>query len=444
MTRQTLSFHQRLQALRQWLDQNEVAAFLVPRGDEHRGEYVPAHTARLQWLTGFSGSAGQAVILQDRAALFVDGRYTLQAAQEAPGELYEVLQVPGEDPERYLAEHLSAGQGLGFDPWLHSLAESRRLARVAEKAGARLVPLSENPVDAIWQDRPPPPRAAAKPHPLAFSGQDSLAKRKALCQRMRDDKQDAVVLSLPDSVAWLLNVRGGDVARTPFVLSFAILHSDGRVQWLLAPEKVTPELSEALDCEVTVAAPEALGPALDGLAGQSVLVDPASIPAWVARRLEAAGATLIEGDDPCQEPKACKNAVEQEGTRSAHKRDGLALTRFLAWFARESAAGPLRELACSDRLESFRRQGNHFMDLSFDTIAGSGPHGAVVHYRVSTESDRAIQSGELMVLDSGAQYLGRHHGRDPYPGDRRARRRGARPLYPRASGPHRTSHHPVP
>ncbi len=405
MSNQNLSHRKRLASLRRSLAQNDVAAFLVPRGDEHRGEYVPPHAARLEWLTGFSGSAGQAVILRDRAALFVDGRYTLQAAQEVPGDLYDVLQIPGEDAEAYLGEHLAEGQALGYDPWLHSLAERRRLARVAEKAGARLVELNANPIDSVWEDQPPPPLVAARPHPLAFAGKESLEKRRELGERMRQEKQRAAVLSLPDSIAWLLNVRGGDVDRTPFVLSFAILHDDGRVAWFVAPEKVTPEVEDALDPGVTCHVPDAFGAALDDLSGRSVLVDPASIPAWVAGRLEAAGADLVEGEDPCQAPKACKNETEREGTRSAHKRDGQALTRFLAWFAGESVTGEMRELACSDRLESFRRQGNHFMDLSFDTIAGSGPHGAVVHYRVTPESDRAMQSGELMVLDSGGQYL---------------------------------------
>ncbi|GAB5468741.1 MAG: aminopeptidase P family protein [Rhodospirillales bacterium] len=400
-----LSTEDRLAALRTELKNAGLDAFLVPRGDAHRGEYVPAHDDRLRWLTGFSGSAGQAVVLADRAALFVDGRYTLQAAKEAPTTLYEILQIPGETSESYLERHLKAGQALGYDPWLHSLAEQRKLARLAERCGARLVALGDNPVDAVWPDQPPPPLAPARPQDLAFAGEPCSAKRQRLAEALRKRGTDAAVLSLPDSIAWLLNLRGGDVARTPFVLSFALLHADARVSWFVAPEKVTEEVATSLDAEVTAAAPEAFGPALDALASSTVLLDPASAPAWVAARLEAAGASLVEGEDPCQEPKATKNEAERQGTRSAHQRDGIALTRFLAWFDREAKPGVLSELACSDRLEDFRREGNLFMEPSFDTIAGSGPHGAVVHYRVTPESDRTLQAGELMVLDSGGQYL---------------------------------------
>ena len=405
MTQEQTPLHRRLDALRRQLDGQGLDAFLVPRGDEHRGEYVPPRAERLRWLTGFSGSAGQAVVLADKAALFVDGRYTLQAAEEAPGDLYAVRQVPGEDPEAFLAAELQAGQALGFDPWLHSLAEQRRLAGLTERLGARLVAVEANPLDAVWSDQPPPPTAPARPHPLEFAGETSLEKRRRLAEELARLKVAATVLSLPDSVSWLLNLRGGDVPRTPFVLSFAILHADGRVAWFVAPEKVTEAVRQALDEGVAPAAPEALGAALEGLGGERVLVEPASLPCWIAARLEAAGATLVEGEDPCQLPKACKNPVEQQGARNAHRRDGAALTRFLAWFRRESAAAPLGELAMSDRLEAFRREGNLLMDLSFDTIAGSGPHGAVVHYRVTEASDRTLRPGELMVLDSGGQYL---------------------------------------
>ncbi|MEO1193800.1 MAG: aminopeptidase P family protein [Pseudomonadota bacterium] len=401
----TAPIHERLAALRGQLKTAGLDAFLVPRGDAHRGEYVPPQADRLRWLTGFSGSAGQAVVLAERAALFVDGRYTLQAAAEAPGDLYQILQIPGEDPERYLESHLKAGQALGFDPWLHSLTERRRLERLTERLGARLVALEENALDAVWHDQPPPPLAPARPQELAFAGESSLDKRQRLARDLKSKGAAAAVLSLPDSIAWLLNLRGGDVPRTPFVLSFALLKADGSVAWFVAPEKITAATAESLDAGVEAAAPEAFGPALDGLAGETVVVDPATVPAWVAARLQEAGATLLEGEDPCQLPKAKKNKVEQQGTRAAHHRDGVALTRFLAWFDREAKPGAVSELACSDHLEGLRREGNLFQELSFDTIAGSGPHGAVVHYRVTPESDRHLQDGDLMVLDSGGQYL---------------------------------------
>ncbi len=395
----------RLQALRASLQAIGIKAFLVPRGDEHRGEYVPPGAERLRWLTSFSGSAGQAVILAEKAALFVDGRYSLQAGQETSDALYEILQTPEHSAEHYLERELGSGQSLGYDPWLHSLAERRRLEALTARRRAKLHALERNPLDDIWAEQPAPPRAPASPHPLEFAGEESLSKRQGLAAQLAREGLEAAVLSLPDSISWLLNVRGGDVARTPFVLSFAILRQTGEVEWFLATEKVTPEVRESLDGGVTVRTPGDFAAALADLWQQRVLLDPNSIPAWVAARLEEAGATLVEGEDPCQAPKAAKNETEQQGTRNAHKRDGAALTRFLAWFARESASRPLRELECSDRLEAMRREANHFRDLSFDTISGSGPHGAVVHYRVSPESDRVIGRGELMVLDSGGQYL---------------------------------------
>lgn len=395
----------RLNALRDALGITGVDAFLVPRGDEHRGEYVPPSAERLQWLTGFSGSAGQAVVLAEKAALFVDGRYSLQAAQETAETLYEILQIPEHSAERYLESALGEGQVLGFDPWLHSLTERRRLEALAARCGARLLALADNPLDRVWVDRPSPPCGTAQPHPLEFAGEDSLSKRRRLAVDLVRRGVAAAVLSLPDSIAWLLNVRGEDVARTPFVLSFAILKQSGDVDWFVQEEKLSPALREALDGGVEVRPPETLGAVLDGLGGSKVLLEPASIPAWIAARLEGAGAALVEGEDPCQAPKAAKNAVEQQGARNAHQRDGAALTRFLAWFHRESAAGAVSELACSDHLESLRRQNNHIRDLSFDTIAGSGPNGAIVHYRVTPESDRTMRAGELMVLDSGGQYL---------------------------------------
>lgn len=395
----------RLTALRAALGEQGLDGFLVPRGDEHRGEYVPPSAERLKWLTGFTGSAGQAVILAEKAALFVDGRYSLQAGKETSTRLYEILQTPEHTAEGYLEAALKPGQVLGFDPWLHSLAERRRLQALTSRQGARLKAVEQNPLDRIWSDRPAPPLVPASPHPLEFAGETSLAKRERLSAELKAQACDAAVLSLPDSICWLLNLRGGDVARTPFVLSFAILHASGAVDWFVAPAKVTDEVKASLDAGVTIAAPEAFAEALAGLKRSRVLLDPHSIPAWVAARLEAAEASLVEGEDPCQAPKAAKNETECQGSRNAHQRDGAALTRFLAWFARESAARPLHELECSDRLEGFRREANRFRDLSFDTIAGSGANGAVVHYRVTPESDRAIEPGELMVLDSGGQYL---------------------------------------
>jgi Xaa-Pro aminopeptidase len=398
---------ERLHRLRTELAGRRLDGFIVPRADEHQGEYVPSRGQRLAWLTGFTGSAGLAIVLRDRAALFVDGRYTLQAAAQVDTGLFEIRHLIEEPPAQWIEAALTAGAALAYDPWLHTPHEVERLRAAAEKAGATLRAVFENPLDRVWPGQPAPPIAPVVPHPERFAGESAQSKRTRLGLALQQDGTAAVVLTMPESVAWLLNIRGGDVPHTPLPLSFAILRQDGSVTLFIDRRKLIPGIERHFGNGVAVASPEQLGPMLDELAGAggAVQVDPATAASWVFDRLVAAGATIHRAADPCLLPKACKNLTEIDGTRAAHRRDGAALTRFLAWLARESAKDRLSEIAASDRLEAFRREGEHFRDLSFPTISGAGSNGAIVHYRAMPETEKRLEPGTLYLLDSGAQYL---------------------------------------
>jgi Xaa-Pro aminopeptidase len=398
---------EKLARLRAELGRQGAAGFIVPRADEHQGEYVPPSAERLAWLTSFTGSAGLAVVLRERAAVFVDGRYTLQAEAQIDGKLYERRHLVEQPATDWIAAHLRSGETLSYDPWLMTPGDVERYRAACGRAGGKLVPLASNPVDVIWRDRPAPPLAPAVPHPLKFAGKSSEDKRRELAQRLAADKLDAAVLTAPDSIAWLLNIRGGDVTYSPLPLSFAILRADASVDLFIDRRKTSPELFRHLGHAVRCAEPAELGSALDTLGHdkQRVLADPLTGASWIFDRLAQAGASIQRGADPCQLPKACKNAVELEGTRCAHRRDGAALSRFLAWLAIEAATGKLTEIAASDRLEQFRASGEHFKGLSFPTISGAGANGAVVHYRAARETELQLESGSLYLVDSGAQYL---------------------------------------
>jgi Xaa-Pro aminopeptidase len=393
----------RLAALRATLTQGGLDGFLVPRADEHQGEYVPRSAERLAFLTGFTGSAGLAIVLADRAAVFIDGRYTLQVEAEVDKRLFEICHLTKTPPHDWLAGAAKAGQRIAYDPWLHTPDGLARFKAAAAKAGAALVP-APNAVDAIWSDRPPVPTAPVVPLALEFAGKPSADKRAEIAQKLAADGIAAVVLTLPDSIAWLLNVRGGDVRHSPLPLSFAILAADGRVDWFVHPRKLTPELPAHLGEGVRVRPPEEFAAALAALKEQRVQADPATAASWIFDRLDEAGATLVRDADPCLLPKACKNAVELAGIRAAHRRDGAALTKFLAWIAREAPKGGIGEIAAAEKLESFRRQSNLLRDLSFGTISGAGPNGAIVLYRASPKSERKLAPGELYLVDSGGQY----------------------------------------
>jgi len=393
----------RLGALRARLDEAGLDGFVVPHADAHQNEFLPPDAERLAWLTGFTGSAGTAVVLRDRAAIFVDGRYTLQVRDQTDGELYEFRHLIEEPVAGWLTEHLPAGARLGYDPWLHTKSQAERLARATERVGAELVPVAANPLDAIWRDRPPAPCAPVVPHEGRFAGRDSTDKRTEIAETLKGGSADAVVLTQPDSIAWLLNIRGADVDHTPLPLSFAILHADASVDWFVATEKLSDELAPHLGDHVRVHVPEAFAGALEGLAGRRVLVSADTAAAWVFDRL--ADAEVLRGSDPVTLPKAIKNEAELEGTRVAHLRDALALARFLHWLDCTAPGGGVDEMSAAAKLEEFRRTGEHFRDTSFDTISGAGPNGAIVHYRVTPGTNRALGDGELYLVDSGAQYL---------------------------------------
>ncbi|HUC73289.1 MAG TPA: aminopeptidase P family protein [Stellaceae bacterium] len=402
-----LSRAERLARLRQELTSRGLDGFIVPRSDEHQGEYVPPRGQRLAWLTGFTGSAGLAVVLRERAAIFVDGRYTLQAAQQVDGKLFEIRHLIEEPPAGWVGAALKSGQILGYDPWLHTPNEVERFRAAAEQAGASLQPVADNPLDRVWPDQPAAPLAPVVPHADGFSGESAQSKRDRLAHALAEEGVAAAVLTMPESIAWLLNIRGGDVPHTPLPLSFAILRNDASVALFVDRRKLSPGLERHLGNAVTALPPEQLGPALDALAaaGGQVQADAASAAAWIFDRLDRAGAKIHRAADPCVLPKACKNAAEVDGTRAAHRRDGAALTRFLAWLAREALKGGLSEIAASDRLEALRREGELFRDLSFPTISGAGSNGAIVHYRAMPETEKRLEPGTLYLLDSGAQYL---------------------------------------
>ncbi|HEX3535824.1 MAG TPA: aminopeptidase P family protein [Stellaceae bacterium] len=397
----------RLGLLREELARRGLAGFIVPRADEYQGEYVPPAGQRLAWLTGFTGSAGTAIVLKERAAIFVDGRYTLQAAAQVDTKLFETRHLVDEPPWRWLGSAVSAGDVIGYDPWLHTPNEVERYRTAVERAGATLQALDHNPLDKAWPGRPAGPLAPVMPHPDRFAGESSEAKRTRLGKALAADGAAAAVLTMPESIAWLLNIRGGDVPHTPLPLSYAILRQDGSVTLFIDRRKLAPGLDRHLGNAISIEPQERLGPALDALAaeGGRIQADPATAASWVFDRLAKASAQIHRAADPCLLPKACKNPVELDGTRVAHRRDGVAVTRFLAWLAEEAPKGGLAEIAASDRLEEFRKAGEYFRDLSFPTISGAGPNGAIVHYRAMPETEKQLAPGILYLLDSGAQYL---------------------------------------
>ncbi len=397
---------ERLAALRAELKRRGLDGFVVPRADEHQGEYVPRRSQRLAWLTGFSGSAGLAIVLADRAAIFVDGRYTLAIRTQVDLKAFSPHQVPEQSPEAWITANLPRGGKLGFDPWLQTVDGYDRFARAAQRAGGEFVPVEQNPIDAVWRDRPPAPLAPVLPHPEEFAGESSASRRKRIADIVGARGADVALLTAPDSIAWLLNVRGGDVPRTPFPLGFALLHTDGHVDLYMDRRKIPARTVSWLGNSVTLAPPDELGPALDmlGKMGKRVSIETSTAPYWAATRLQAAGAILTRDSDPVALPKACKNAVELEGIRVAHRRDGAAVSRFLGWLARESKSGRLREIEVSDRLQAMRQETGKLRDLSFDTISGAGPNGAVVHYHASKASERTLEPGSLYLVDSGGQY----------------------------------------
>jgi len=394
-----------LPRLRKALKAAGLDGFIVPHEDEWQNEYVPPAYDRLAWTTGFTGSAGAAVVLADEAAVFVDGRYTLQVRAQVDGDLFQYRDLVDGGVPAYIRERGQKGQRIGYDPKLHSPDSLDRLRSAAEAAGVELVPVTRNPIDDIWDDRPPIPMAKVVPQQETYTGENASSKRHRLGEGLAAEGADAVVITSPASIAWLFNVRGGDVARTPLPLGEALLRADGTADLFLADEKVSPELRQWLGNEVAIKPSEELQPTLASLGGKKVKLDPATSSAWYFEELKKAGAEVVRGQDPVVLPRACKNAAEIEGSRKAHERDGAAVSRFLHWLATEGQSGKVQEIEACQKLEAFRADTGALKDLSFDSISGAGPNGAIVHYRVTKKTNRKLQRGSLFLIDSGGQYL---------------------------------------
>jgi len=399
------TYEARLAALRDQLKRERLDGFVVPLTDEHMSEYVGSYAQRLAWLTGFQGSAGSAVVLPQEAAIFTDGRYTLQVRAQVDGHHWSYESVPETSVADWLKEHAPSGGRIGYDPWLHTRDWASKARTALAEVGAELVPVARNPVDAVWDDRPEPSKAHLVVQPDSLAGQSSAAKRQEIADWLRAQKADLVVLSALDSIAWTFNVRGKDIDHTPVALAFALVNEDGTADLFVAGEKIDADVRQHLGNGVRLHERDAFEPFLANLGGKSVAVDPERSVAAIFESLRSAGAKIVEKRDPALLPKALKNAVEISGHRAAQARDGAAVSRFLHWLSAEAPKGGLDELTAAARLEQFRRDGGDLRDLSFDTISGAGPNGAVVHYRASEETNRPIEPGILYLVDSGGQYV---------------------------------------
>lgn len=398
---------ERLTALREWMFKNGLFAFVVPHSDEYHSEYLAPRSERLAWLTGFTGSAGEAVILLDRAFLFVDGRYILQAQKETNPDLITVVQTTDAKAGEWLFAALPNGSKVGYDPWLHTPNEVKKMATSCAKNNGTVLPLPRNPIDLLWTDKPKAETNWAVPFPTNYAGVDSTTKIAEILSSLSLDKDDALVLSSLDSIAWLLNVRGRDIPYVPVIQSFAILHKNGTLDWFVEKEKITDYLRSCLSPLVEIKAPEKIGDVLDDLGQRKarVQLDMSLSPAWIYERLSKSGAKVHPMEDPCLLPKACKNIVEREGAVLSHIRDGAAVCRFLAWFDKEAPKGKLKELDAAKKMIEFRSQNPLYRGESFATISAAGKNSAMVHYHTTKKNNAAIKKNSLYLIDSGAQYL---------------------------------------
>ncbi|TZG25646.1 aminopeptidase P family protein [Sphingomonas montanisoli] len=398
------AYEDRLKALREELARRRLDGFVVPLTDEHMSEYVGAYAQRLAWLTGFQGSAGSAVVLPAEAAIFIDGRYTLQVRDQVDGKHWSYQSVPQTSTAEWLEKNAPDGGRIGYDPWLHTKGWVEAAKKALASKGAELVAVDTNPIDSVWPDKPAPSDARLVVQPDELTGQASAAKRAEIADWLESKKANSAVLSALDSIAWTFNVRGTDVERTPVALAYALVHADATADLYVASDKIDDVVRQHLGNGVRVHDRTAFEPALRALAGKTVAVDPERAVAAIFESLSKGGATLIETRDPAVLPKAIKNAVEVAGHKSAQARDGAALSRFLHWLSVEAPKGELDELTAQTKLRAFRDETGLLRDLSFDTISGAGPNGAVVHYRASEETNRPLERGSLYLVDSGGQY----------------------------------------
>ncbi|RDV04983.1 aminopeptidase P family protein [Undibacter mobilis] len=394
----------RVAALRADLKRRGLTGLLMPRADRQQNEYLPASEERLAWLTGFTGSAGAAIVLADKAALFVDGRYTLQVQSQTDTAVFTIEHLVDNPPPVWLEQNIKAGDRIGYDPWLHTADNAERFARACAKAGAALVPLDDNPIDALWADRPAPPSAAVTLRPLTLAGESTSDKLARIKDELTKLRVDALIVSDPQNVDWTFNIRGSDVAHTPLALGFAAIPRDGRPRLYVDPGKLSNEVRHALEEHADVHATDDLARDLAGYKGQSVLLDQGSAADALTRIVSDHGGQPTRTADPITLMKAVKNNAEIAGTRAAHLRDGAAMTRFLCWLDHEMPSGKLTEIDAVKALESFRRDTGLLKDVSFPSISGAGPNGAIVHYRVTSATNRVIGKDEMFLIDSGAQY----------------------------------------
>ena len=396
----------RVAALRAELKRRGLDGFLVPHADRHQSEYLPGSEERLAWLTGFTGSAGNALILADRAVLFTDGRYTLQAREQTDPNVFSIEHMVEKPLAEWLEANLPAGTKLGYDPWLHTAENAEKLGKACTAAGATLVAVEPSPIDAIWKDRPDPPLGAVMLHDARYAGEDAASKLMRIREELRKLRAEVLVISDPPALAWAFNIRGADVAHVPVALGFAIVPGEGRPALYLDGRKLNNETRHALEQIADMREPAAFVSDLGAhAAGKSrVRLDQATAADALVRIVMQNGGVPLRGPDPIAGMKALKNPTEIAGAKAAHLRDGAALAKFLAWFAREAPSGQLTEIDAVQALESFRRESGLLKDVSFSTIAGSGPNGAVVHYRVTRKTNRGIAPGDLFLIDSGGQY----------------------------------------
>ncbi|QGM97958.1 aminopeptidase P family protein [Methylocystis parvus] len=394
----------RVAALRDALARQSLDGFLVPRADAHQNEYVPKNAERLAWLTGFTGSAGFAIVLTDEAAIFVDGRYVIQVRQEIDGTILKPVDISKTAPSAWLADHAREGARIGYDPWVHTSGQIERFAKAVAEKKIALVPLDANPIDALWPDRPPEPMGHVAIHPARYAGETAAAKIKKLREALKG--ADAALMSDPHAICWAFNIRGADVAHTPIALAFALLPKAGAPTLYIDDAKLDPRIRASLEKFLTLRAPSALIGDLEtaGARGEAVTFDAATAPVKLVETLRAAGGKPRVIEDPAALPKAIKNKAELAGARAAHIRDGAALTRFLAWFSQAAPKGALTEISAAEALETFRRENGDLRDISFPTISAFGEHAAIPHYRVTDKSNLKIGKGVYLV-DSGAQYL---------------------------------------
>jgi Xaa-Pro aminopeptidase len=398
------SYEARLAALRDQLKADRLDGFVVPLTDEHMSEYVGSYAQRLAWLTGFQGSAGAAVVLPEEAAIFTDGRYTLQVRDQVDGTHWSYQSVPETSIADWLKDHAPEKARIGYDPWLHTKDWVGKAREGLAARGAELVAVRRNPIDAVWNAQPEPSKAKLIVHPDQYAGKSSAAKRQEMADWLKEQKADAAVLSALDSIAWTFNVRGEDVEHTPVALSFALVNDDGTAELFVASEKLGDDVRKHLGNGVRVHERDQFEQYLGAMKGKTVVADPERAVAAIFEALEGAGATVVQKRDPSVLPRATKNEAEIAGHKAAQARDGAALTRFLHWIALEAPKGGVDELGAVAKLRAFRERAGDLRDTSFDTISGAGPNGAIVHYRVTGETNRPIEMNSLYLVDSGGQY----------------------------------------